>query len=54
VLAEKYLKGCAQQQRTMVVFGCGPIIGKYLCLFDKAIAILFGCRGSGIKLAAQA
>jgi hypothetical protein len=54
VLAEKYLKGRAQLQRTVVVFGCGPIIGKYLCLFDKAVAILFRCRRSGIKLPAQA
>jgi hypothetical protein len=38
----------------MVVFGCCPIIGKYLCLFDKAVAILFRGRRPGIKLAAQA
>ena len=40
MLAEKNLKGGPQLQRAMVVFGCGPIVGKHLRLFDQVVAIL--------------
>ena|SRR5262252_7564408 len=44
----------AQLQRAMVVFGCCPVIGKYLCFFDQVVAIRFRGRDPRIQFAAQA